>query len=1049
MSKLKYRISFRFITSFMIAALSLMTIGPLPASQAQVQTLPALTPPFEPCLMKGLNLHFDDPLKFDFIVDKGNTNLGGEAFKQESNKLVKYFLASLTVPEEDMWVNLSPYEKDRIVPDEFGQTEMGRDLLEQDYFLKQLTASLMSPEGELGKEFWEKVYSQAGTTDVPIDTFNKVWIVPEKATIYEHKTGAFVVSSHLKVMLEEDYNVSREASLVSRKEKMLHASRDTSDLIRQIILPALEKEVNEGQTFAPLRQVYNSMLLAAWYKKNLKESILGKVYVDQKKTEGIEISDRDANQKIYEQYLEAFKKGANDFIKEEYNPQTQQVIPKRYFSGGVKLNGEFAMFAGAEKKVYAAAQLAADSDVVSVDLAMNAGHEVKKGPSPVVESDSAVLSYQIDNESHVRDLLGTENFQKLKDVLSGRRNPDRVDGRNSYLLLESDEKPELKGKAIVIKGFTDKIKQVLNGEERVIRHSGLGRMDVHRFSDENGYLVVLPSFVGSPQGMMTMSQVETENEFNVHLAQVDPSIAVTPVGIIHLNNPELRYRNEPLGCVLTIIDDIRDIRGNGFSEHDLDIVRELAEAPFNFETDQFVNPEDQEKARRLKRIISQSMRALRVMQEAGIVHRFFSLNNLSIYGDSNIRVRDLSEAYNARKMTREQFREWLALEFQKLMIGLNMEEEFLKTKDRHLYHLIGRNWLLELILIYFGKEEKFEELKGYDINENDLFQKVIDAIVVQVSFEFGSGILVRGPLRNPFLSEIFNQDNIPYQVPDPIFLPEHGFPELPPERWVSGFDNFLMMGQYRELTTYAQQREKDIIAMARDGAEISWMDYDQYQRSNRIAQKQENILKKQERETGSFNRQLYEKYKARKKIIKFYRDHLMQKTRFLYNYIVALLVRKQDEKARTLYESHRAEIEHLEQVFLDDMRDAVVNGSSEEAKYIYDEKPLDLVNVDSAMSAKPQPAVNGQIVSGDRAMIGQKANSDLGGIDMNPNKVDFKTQSNGEKFEFPFNVNDLQNLPEVNGFTPVIFQIIPVNNIFQLLGLKEEKPQKPRLPNTA
>jgi hypothetical protein len=44
-------------------------------------------------------------------------------------KLIKYFLASLTIPEKDLWVNLSPYEKDRIIPQSFGLTEMGRDLL--------------------------------------------------------------------------------------------------------------------------------------------------------------------------------------------------------------------------------------------------------------------------------------------------------------------------------------------------------------------------------------------------------------------------------------------------------------------------------------------------------------------------------------------------------------------------------------------------------------------------------------------------------------------------------------------------------------------------------------------------------------------------------------------------------------------------------------------------------------------------------------------------------------------------------------------------------
>ena len=91
---------------------------------------------------RGITVHPENPLMFDFIVDGGESNLEGEELKTEADKLIKYFLASLTVPEEELWVNLSPYESDRIIPESFGLTEMGRDLLAQDYMLKQLTASL-------------------------------------------------------------------------------------------------------------------------------------------------------------------------------------------------------------------------------------------------------------------------------------------------------------------------------------------------------------------------------------------------------------------------------------------------------------------------------------------------------------------------------------------------------------------------------------------------------------------------------------------------------------------------------------------------------------------------------------------------------------------------------------------------------------------------------------------------------------------------------------------------------------------------------------------
>ena len=312
----------------------------------------ATTPAFAPAAMRGLMIYPDNPLKFDFVIDRGDTKLTEDEFKAESTKLVRYFLASLTVPEKDMWVNLSPYEKNRIIPDNFGQTEMGRDLLAQDYILKQLTASLMYPENETGKEFWNKIYAKInerfGMTDIPLNTFNKVWIIPDKVSIYEHTKGAFIVKGRLKVMLEEDYVALNE----NRKEKIedgqdpsspVHSPSSSltatiqSQMVKEIIIPEIEREVNEGSTFTQLRQIYYSMILASWYKKALKESLLGKVYVDQNKTEGVDIANKNENQKIYEKYIEAFKQGAYDYVKEDYNAETQEVTTRKYISGGVTL----------------------------------------------------------------------------------------------------------------------------------------------------------------------------------------------------------------------------------------------------------------------------------------------------------------------------------------------------------------------------------------------------------------------------------------------------------------------------------------------------------------------------------------------------------------------------------------------------------------------------------------------------------------------------------------------------------------------------------------
>ncbi len=285
-----------------------------------------------PPLLKGLKVYPDNPFRFDFLLDKGHSKSSQGRLEIDAGRLIRYFMTTLTIPEKDLWVNLSPYEKDRIIPEALGVTEMGRDMLAQDYILKQVTASLMDPEGKTGKAFWDKVYAQAqrryGTIDIPVDTFNKVWVMPDKAVVDEYNNMAFVVDSKLKVMVEEDYLALEKNATSSMTNKI------GSDIVREVIIPVLTQEVNEGENFVLLRQVYHSLILAAWYKRKIKESMLDKVYVERNKIAGVDLVDKAQKEKIYAQYLEAFRKGVYNYIKEEYDAVKREIIPRKYFSGG-------------------------------------------------------------------------------------------------------------------------------------------------------------------------------------------------------------------------------------------------------------------------------------------------------------------------------------------------------------------------------------------------------------------------------------------------------------------------------------------------------------------------------------------------------------------------------------------------------------------------------------------------------------------------------------------------------------------------------------------
>jgi len=131
------------LSIFILAAFLLNSFGVMPVRAQSVLPageefrLPApgamvgLSPDFNPPILKGIKVHPDNPFRFDFILDKGDAPVipvkagiqDQEQLKQEADRLIKYFLAFLTIPEKDLWVNLSPFEKDRIVPEDIEESQ--------------------------------------------------------------------------------------------------------------------------------------------------------------------------------------------------------------------------------------------------------------------------------------------------------------------------------------------------------------------------------------------------------------------------------------------------------------------------------------------------------------------------------------------------------------------------------------------------------------------------------------------------------------------------------------------------------------------------------------------------------------------------------------------------------------------------------------------------------------------------------------------------------------------------------------------------------------
>jgi hypothetical protein len=284
-------------------------------------------------LLEGVKFSAQQPLDLELLL---TGSAGRPPLTADVRTAIEYFLAFVTIPEEEYWVNLSPVESGRIIPEALGRTRAGRDLLSMDYVLKQVSSSMTDPSSRLGKLFWARVYARAmklyGTTDIPVEILNRVWFSPEKAVIYEKDGAALLASAALKVELAEDRG--RPALSGTGSTETGAPEGITRSVYRDMMIPLLNKEMNEGKEFAPARQIFHALVLAQWFKRQVRRNILLGKYGDQRKLMGIGHVLRSDIDAVYARYIQAYVRGAYHSIGESLDPGTGDMVPRKYFSGG-------------------------------------------------------------------------------------------------------------------------------------------------------------------------------------------------------------------------------------------------------------------------------------------------------------------------------------------------------------------------------------------------------------------------------------------------------------------------------------------------------------------------------------------------------------------------------------------------------------------------------------------------------------------------------------------------------------------------------------------
>ena len=278
---------------------------------------------------------------FNLIIDKGSLITKQESQIQEASKqLLQFFRIGLALSNDKFWVNLRPDDSSRIIDQDLERTDVGKILLEADLQLKKDLAAFTSPATAQGKLYWTRLYEKSaelfGEKDVEIPTITRPWIVPGEIIIGLSGNSAFIYKATMKVMLERDYlKTSSQQEFSDPKVRQLNEY--SSDLIKRLILPELNRQVNSGEKYSALRQVYYSLILSQWFKAKYRNSSvisLSKDF-DSLDLNGLTSKAPWSKDGYYQAYRKSFTEG--EYKLDEQVRTSGGVEIRQYFSGGILL----------------------------------------------------------------------------------------------------------------------------------------------------------------------------------------------------------------------------------------------------------------------------------------------------------------------------------------------------------------------------------------------------------------------------------------------------------------------------------------------------------------------------------------------------------------------------------------------------------------------------------------------------------------------------------------------------------------------------------------
>jgi hypothetical protein len=242
-------------------------------------------------------------VNFDIILKAQKANGSSPGIDPINSTVIgaTAFMTGLAIPSDKFWVNLNPWEPDRIIEEELSQSEVGRIMLEADLQMKKDFSNYINPcNNEMSNDLWNnldnkrEILVQRCMSKYPGEIQNKnnvnfrpatrLWITPDKIFTYSNDSQIYIINATLTIQSEADANHSsfviynQNVRTLSKGclEELNKSSKEYGEYFKErvdhTVLPSVIADVNYGDKYENLREIYVALALAQWYKLNINPS---------------------------------------------------------------------------------------------------------------------------------------------------------------------------------------------------------------------------------------------------------------------------------------------------------------------------------------------------------------------------------------------------------------------------------------------------------------------------------------------------------------------------------------------------------------------------------------------------------------------------------------------------------------------------------------------------------------------------------------------------------------------------------------------------------